>query len=118
MTTTVDIINNAIALIERGWTQRAAARTATGTPCGPRDPDAAMWCVNSAIYSCGTQTQGFEVEKLVRKIIGYDRDDPTKKPQPESTVAWNDTPKRTQLEVLHVLHTARSLILASTRSIS
>ena len=106
-----DILSDAIALIERGWTQRAPARRADGVPCGPRDDDAAAWCITAAIYHSSTIDDfaaHYQAERLVRTALGWSdtqpNDDPKKR---KSLTIWNDAPERTAADVLAVLCLAR-----------
>jgi len=112
MTTTVhDILSDAIALIERGWSQRTPARRADGTPCGPRDVEAASWCITAAIYH-GSDINDFashyQAERLVRAALGWpdtkSDDDPKKR---KSLTVWNDAPERTAADVIAALCLAR-----------
>lgn len=101
----VDILANAITLIERGWCKNAPARDGSGKPCGPGDPSAAAWCVTGAIYCRDYATSAlpyFDAEKLVRAVLGFDLD-PKKQ---DSITEWNDNVLRTTDEVLDVLRTA------------
>lgn len=107
---TADILSDALTLIECGWCQRAAARSATGEPCGPRDPHAVAWCISAAIYYGAAPTNfqsHFEAEKLVRASLGFDLD-PQKR---DSITIWNDDPARTVEDVLYALRDARASAL-------
>lgn len=105
-------IVSAIALVERGWSQNAAARRVDGTPCGPADVDVACWCLTSALYRRDDYhafpEHAVEAETFVRAVIGLRSGalDAKGKPIHEGTTQWNDEPTRTVGDVLTALHTA------------
>lgn len=75
------------ALIARGWTQHAAARTANGETLSPEQcasETAVCWCTFGALRAVGSM----EADKALRTIIGG------------PLTEWNDDPDRTQAQVL------------------
>ena len=104
----IDILDRAIALIGRGWTQRAPARTTGGRPCGPTDPNAVAWCITGAIYhrESGADTlDHLAAERFVRRVLGFDLD-PKKV---DSITLWNDDRSRVVEDVLQALCAGRAL---------
>jgi hypothetical protein len=88
--TVADDLRAARALVEKGWTQGAYARTKTGKECPDRSLHAKCWCASGAIWRvCAHDGIGFsEAHKQLSAAIN--------KPIPY----WNDAPGRTQAEVL------------------
>lgn len=110
-----EVISSAIVLIERGWSQKAVARRADGTPCGPADTDAAAWCLTGALYRRVDYrvfpADACNAERLIRSVIGLRSGvDEHGKPIHEGTTQWNDDPKRTVVDVLAALHSAEQWI--------
>lgn len=117
MVAEIDILLKAIALIERGWTQRAAARKQDQSPCGPNDPDAVAWCITGAIYNrpSGADFQPHRrAEKLARVVLGFDLD-PKKV---DSITLWNDNALRTADEVLDVLRAALAAAVQAAQAMT
>lgn len=50
MLTLIELLRRGRERILRGWTQRAPARTASGTMCGASDPAAIAWCAAGAAW--------------------------------------------------------------------
>jgi hypothetical protein len=107
---TASVLMTAIKLIEHGWTQRAAARRADGSPCGPADDGAAAWCLTAALYIRDYASDTgpcFAAERCVRAVIGLrDRKDDLDDRGPDGTTTWNDSPERTVKDVLAALREA------------
>lgn len=98
-------LRQALFLVNRGWSQRSAARNSLGEPCGPTDKDAKAWSLDAALYFREDYTKGsevgFEAETYLRESLAL-KSIPEKKIY-QGTVAWNDDPDRTKEEVIRVL---------------
>ena len=80
--------------IQRGWCQHVSAVDSGGDFCMPDSPTAARWCLIGALvaaYPERNQHREAVTTKLMRKLghLQFAR--------------WNDTPGRTQAEVVTVL---------------
>jgi hypothetical protein len=82
------VLTAARALVERGWTQGEYARHKNGRPIGPAEPNAVCWCATGAIMATG--------KSLAADLAVYHLGDALG----DSVLRWNDTPGRTQAEVL------------------
>lgn len=89
-----DILIRARALVARGWTQRTNARDETGRPTDPRGPDAVCWCLSGAVHRVAPDAARHAYQLLCKAL-----DSPW-------AVDWNDTPGRTQAEVLELFDRA------------
>jgi len=79
--------------IERGWTQKAYARSEDGSSVAYNSPDAVCWCPIGAIVAVDSSL-GRASDQAV-KIFAETVETSTSK-----LTQWNDTPDRTQDEVL------------------
>ncbi|WNM70270.1 hypothetical protein [Myxococcus phage Mx1] len=101
MTTTKELLQEAKALIEKGWTQGVAARDDEGIPVPSTSPVATCWCVYGALSraedNLGYQS-GAPYAGAVDAIAGVSG---------KSLLAvWNDAPGRTKKEVLDTFQKA------------
>lgn len=84
-------------MIEKGWTQGALARDELGAEVWPRHPAASCWCLLGAIRRVALgDTEAEEARQMVFDQLGS-----------VAIATWNDTPGRTQAEVLAVLDRCR-----------
>lgn len=95
-----EILSKAADLLEKpgAGTQGGSAFDASGNPVGYGNPAAASWCVEGAIGLAASNL--CEVDRAFRAVkrrLGI-----------RSLYRWNDTPGRTQAEVVAVLRTAAS----------
>lgn len=68
MKTTSEILRAAADLIDKGWTQGAYARNATGASVGPHDTDAVCFCALGAISrAVGTERYDAVMAKIVAR---------------------------------------------------
>ena len=96
--TTKDVLTQARALIEKGWTQDALARDAEGQDVYPKNSDACQWCATGAIWAVVGISQAYldafdMIDNLVRdnyEDIGY----------------FNDAPDTTQADVIKLFDEA------------
>jgi hypothetical protein len=95
--TIADILDDARALIERGWCQTRYGENAFGERVSSESPDAVRWCATGAIERVcifrARETGGYfqlwsDVTNALDKSIG------------EFRTCWNDHPDRTQQEVV------------------
>lgn len=93
--TTAEILNAAADLCERGWTQGDFAVNADGRVSAPWDKSAVAWCVIGAVRSC--TKDAWDVTNAIALLHGY---------VGQNVSAWNDTPGRTQAEVVETLRKA------------
>lgn len=73
-----------------GWSQGQYARTKNGVPTPMVDDSAHSWCVVGSMCRTAGWPNIMEPERYLREVIGANGD----------ISKWNDTPGRTQLEVV------------------
>ena len=87
--TTLEVLKAARAKIEKGWTQGAMARDKNGVALSCSDQDAACWCVMGATMAVTHDIPTTNAAiGFLRLAVG------------DFAPRWNDTPGRTQAEVL------------------
>lgn len=93
------IFERAADLCERGWTQGALARDASGNECPPGSKDAVCWCLEGAIEAAaGRADRWVAFDAFIEHgYYGYTEDAPHD---------WNDAEERTQAEVVASLRAA------------
>ncbi len=82
------ILIDARALLVKGWTQRAASRDKDGLPPSAGKP-AVCWCTYGALMTANWKESDTIYNWLEHKFD-----------MKGGLIAWNDTPGRTQAEVL------------------
>jgi hypothetical protein len=96
-----EVLNAAADLLDKpgAWTQGNSGRDAHGAEVPWNDPDAVCWCAFGAVWkSQGRMTvQNTPAEDILERIVGWD------------ITAWNDSPDRTQAEVVSALRAASRL---------
>lgn len=96
-----EILAKAADLIEPegAWLQ---GRYSNGENHSPHDADATCWCVNGALYRCGSAD--WEAVEAARAVLRSLVDKPTS--------SWNDDSARIQAEVVAALRKASELAKA------
>ena len=87
-----EIYNAAAALIEKGWTQHALARTIEGFTCHPNSPLARSWCLTGALKAVSGDLIG---PALVSNLLDHAR-----LGEAICLPSWNDNPCRTKKQVI------------------
>lgn len=84
--------------LEGRWTRKEMARDRNGRYAEPRSPKAVCWCMAGAAHHVAGDTMSaiIAVNQMRRVTLG-------------SVSLWNDTPGRTQAEVVTALRTAARL---------
>jgi hypothetical protein len=90
-----DKLRKARALVARGWTQKAFARSKTGREVSEYGKSAVCWCAYAAIEVVRGQA---DAANVLRKAANT-----------EFIIGWNDAPERTQAEVLAAFDKAIAL---------
>lgn len=86
----VQVLTEARSMIEKGWTQGWFAKTADGERVLEKNPKAVCWCMAGAYWATAPDWSARnDAEGFLRQATGD-----------ESITNWNDTPGRTQQEVL------------------
>lgn len=104
-------------LLAQGWTTRAFARAADGTPRFSDDPEACSWCLSGAVNKAVGEQTGLMSYRDQRR---FDAHDQVRLPLDKALTAfgvlpgvpmihWNDDPARTRAQVLGVVQAARAL---------
>jgi hypothetical protein len=88
---TADVLREARALVQRGWTQRWFAKDAIGRRCHSDNPLAACWCASGALGRA-SGLNSVVYSKAIAALNAVVGD--------VGIAAWNDEPDRTQDEVL------------------
>ena len=97
--TAATVLREARKLVERGWTQGAAARTADGKSVGEDSPAATCWC------SLGAMSKGSDDCDVYADAKGF-----LLMAVAASNIAkWNDALGRTQAEVVNAFSKAIEL---------
>ena len=86
--TTLEVLKAARAKIEKGWTQGTMARDKNGVAVSSDDKDATCWCALGAVLAVRRE-EWVNAVPFVRDAVGGGE-----------LLVWNDTPGRTQAEVL------------------
>ena len=86
--------------VEKGWTQGAFARDKDGKSVLSRDPTAVSWCMAGAVIAsqgCDglTEHERWQLNAVLGRNLGF-----------TLRLMYNDTPGRTQKEVVNVLREA------------
>jgi len=101
------VLRFARALLATGWSQGAQARDEHGEAVDPLDERAESWSLTGAIKTvvndAGDQTQ--ETERLARTALAV-----MLAIRVEQLEAWNDSPERTQHEVLAACDSASEVV--------
>lgn len=90
----IDILKEARALVERGWTQNAMARDEYGAVVDYQDDAATCFCMNGAMWRAAwpfraRHSAGYIMaEDVLRHVVGG------------NYAHWNDAPERTQGEII------------------
>ena len=103
-----EVYNEAVNLIEKGWTQNAFARNSLGRMVSPCEDEAKSWCLTGALVaavnnlregSTYTATNARKVLELTNNLGLANNDE----------VQWNDDPDRTKEQVVRLLQKAATL---------
>ena len=87
------VIEKALELVRKGWCQRASARDASGNSVSPMDTEACCWCLDGALLvACDGMAEYLTASRTVSEALGG-----------KGYIGWNDTPGRTQDEVVSLL---------------
>ena len=97
MMTTLDRLIRGRERITKGWCQGATSRTDDGSVVEPCSNDASQWCLFGAVWDIEDEHCD-EAMEILKRAGG--------------SVYWNDTPGRTQSEVLAVFDRAIELCRA------
>jgi hypothetical protein len=89
------------AVLAQGWTQGALARDAVGQEVEPDSPDAVCWCLIGAMQRGAgpTYPNYAALRDTLRQDLGIRREFEALGEEVTLT-RWNDTPGRTQAEVV------------------
>lgn len=90
-----EILLRARARVERGWTQEAFARKASGVSTHPAHEDACSWCLEGATFQLTRIDHLAAARDALRDVVGT-----------TDLALWNDTSERTKEEVLVAIDAA------------
>jgi hypothetical protein len=93
MSSVVEVLTKARALVARGHCKDNAALDADGEYVHAGDPRARFWCAVGAIWAAGPDEPDEAVRRATRDVLRAVLGTCT-------LVAWNDAPERTQAEVV------------------
>ena len=94
------VYNEAMTFVEKGWTQRASARTKEGYACNPSNKAAVSWCLIGALRVASRHLLGPGFEENVSNYLGPDM----------FSVLWNDDSDRTQEDVVELLRQSAIIV--------
>lgn len=101
--TAADVLERAADKLtpDGAWTQGDWAKNAEGESVEPTSPDATCWCVRGALAAASGDEYGIygPASEYVERLV-------------QLPVHWNDTPGRTQSEVVAKLREAAALARA------
>ena len=103
MSSTAELLREARALIERGWTQDVMACDKDGEEIDSCDDRAAQWCAVGAIERV---TAGGAHNHYREMRVALTAARPVNKDRFTTTIGWNDHPLTTQSEVLETFDRA------------
>jgi hypothetical protein len=92
MSSVVEVLTKARALVERGWTQRASARNERGEIVPTTSDAACTWCALGALSVCGLDGSWVPAAAALA-VANFGTSD-------AHIPTWNDAPERTQAEVV------------------
>lgn len=99
--TTLEILRRGRERVAKGWCQKAQARDADGFSSNADSPSAAQWCAIGAIVDEADESGArLEAQRALRGALGRSR------LTYYAVVEWNDTPGRTQAEVITLFEKA------------
>ena len=106
--TTKEVLEQARALIERGWTQGTAARNANGDHVAATSRHACMWCATGALYVVYERIPEWrddpktnQVADLLRSAIPKGSND-----YHQTIVGFNDAIETTKADILSIFDKA------------
>lgn len=106
-------LDEARALIERGWCQKLDAMNTGGTEADPLSESATCFCINGALFRAARNRGDrdyIDLEPFLECAIGLD---PSAPYEMSPVIDWNDAPERTQAEVIEAFRKAAELARAS-----
>ena len=93
--TYAELYNVAAALIEKGWNQDVYSRDKEGNSCDPGEKSAVSWCLSGALLLASDHLDS-DFLRGARAYLGLET----------AASIWNDSPGRTQREVVKLLKNA------------
>ena len=95
----IDVLKMARDLIQEpdAWVQECHAQNDIGEETGPTEPDAVCFCLEGAIIRALSELLEVDEDELLLEEIN---DEVMGKNEGSKMVIWNDSPERTQAEVL------------------
>jgi hypothetical protein len=107
MPTEIELVDQAIVRISKGWTQGAFARDAAGRECQTLEEDPVCWCLaGSLMVGRVPSLKQFPEQELV--VLRLHRKIRETMGSPFGIISWNDTPSRTKEAVLSLLRAVRT----------
>lgn len=106
------MLNEARALLARGWCQGMGARDDRGRQTWVLNPHAARYCLTGAVRKAAWQVAWRDTERGISRYNGRQQDlehesyTHLQRFTRMEVAAWNDQPKRQQAEVLTLLDQA------------
>ena len=94
------VYNEAMTFVEKGWTQRASARTKEGHTCNPSNKSAVSWCLTGALCAASERLLGPGFLENIMNRLGPNM----------FSVLWNDDSHRTQEEVVGLLRQSAIIV--------
>jgi hypothetical protein len=92
MSSVVEVLTKARALVAQGHCKGAAARAANGRPVRVNEPGACSWCALGAMWASESWEHVENAKDTLRSVLGVR--------SIGSIGRWNDAPERTQAEVV------------------
>lgn len=100
------LLEHALELIRRGWTQDTDARAADATPVRPWDDRAASWSLLGALVAAVEHTAAVDGEHAAISELAHACILLADILDTDSLDVWNDSPDRSHDEVLAAIETA------------
>ena len=93
MSNQLQVLIRARALLAKGWTHKVYARDSNNRIVPISSPEACKWCLDGAIKAAAEEKGGsaYDVIHMLDRQLG------------QSSIDWNDNPRRTQASVLRRL---------------
>ncbi len=95
--------------LTKGWCQNTASQDDNGNPVINRSPDAVKWCIQSSANM--SVSNGHITDEQYRQLLMY------LKNEVFDITGWNDSPNRTQSEVIKLMRSAEESIGLHNKSL-
>lgn len=97
------MLNDAVVMVERGWTQQILARGAAGDPVPLEEADS--FCAFGALLHAKRKLEKADYPEVTEAFSRITNGRFSAHAGIDNLIVWNDAPSRTQAEVVHAFRT-------------